>query len=305
MSKSPSLRRRIDGVLLLDKPVGWTSNAALQQAKRLYRAEKAGHTGTLDPAASGLLPICFGEATKFAQMLLDADKSYVATIRLGVTTTTGDVEGEVVREQPVGVEREDIQAVLPRFVGSIQQRPPRYAALKYRGRNYYEYARAGIDIPRTARDVVVKELALERWSSPDAQLRICCSKGTYVRALAEDIGEALGCGAHLAQLRRTATGGFELASAASLVLLEELSPVARDLRLLKPEVLVAALPRVDLAPEEATRVRHGQSIARVELVDGAYRTYASNAFAGVAHSFRGRLQPWRLVAQSAIESLES
>jgi len=301
MSKSPSLRRRINGVLLLDKPVGWTSNAALQQAKRLYRAEKAGHTGTLDPAASGLLPICFGEATKFAQMLLDADKRYVATIRLGVTTSTGDVEGEVVRQQPVRVEREDIQAVLPRFVGSIQQRPPRYAALKYRGRNYYEYARAGVDIPRTARNVVVKELTLERWSSPDAQLRICCSKGTYVRALAEDIGEALGCGAHLAQLRRTATGGFDLTGAATLALLDELSEVARDLRLLNPDVLVDALPRVDLAPEEAARVRHGQSIARAELVDGAYRTYASNAFAGVAHSFRGRLQPWRLVAQSSIE----
>lgn len=305
MSKSPNLRRRIDGVLLLDKPVGWTSNAALQQTKRLYRAQKAGHTGTLDPAASGLLPICFGEATKFAQMLLDADKSYVATIRLGVTTSTGDVEGEVVREQPVNVEREDVEAVLARFVGSIQQRPPRYAALKYRGRNYYEYARAGVDIPRTARNVVVKELALERWSSPDAQLRICCGKGTYVRALAEDIGEALRCGAHLAQLRRTATGGFDLASAATFDMLEELSDAARDFRLLKPDALVDALPRVDLAPEEAARVRHGQAIARAELADGAYRTYFSNAFAGVTHSFHGRLQPWRLVAQSSFESLES
>ena len=305
MSKASNLRRRVDGVLLLDKPVGWTSNAALQQAKRLYRAEKAGHTGTLDPAASGLLPICFGEATKFAHMLLDADKSYVATIRLGVTTSTGDVEGEVVCEQPVRVECEDVAAVLPRFVGRIQQRPPRYAALKYRGRNYYEYARAGVDIPRTARNVVVKELALERWSSPEAQLRISCGKGTYVRALAEDIGEALGCGAHLAQLRRTATGGFGLASAATFDMLEELSEGARDLRLLKPDALVGALPRVDLAPEEAARVRHGQAIARAELADGAYRTYASNAFAGVAHSSQGRLQPWRLVAQSSIESLES
>ena len=159
---APLLRRRVDGVLLLDKPVGLSSNAALQQAKRRFRAEKAGHTGTLDPLASGLLPICFGEATKFAHMLLDADKTYAATVRLGTTTTTGDAEGEVLQTRDVAVTRQDIEAVLPRFIGRITQIPPRYAALKFQGRNYYEYAREGIEIPRPGREVVVRSMTLDR-----------------------------------------------------------------------------------------------------------------------------------------------
>src|SRR5437588_10818427 len=201
---APLLRRRVDGVLLLDKPVGLSSNAALQQAKRRFRAEKAGHTGTLDPLASGLLPVCFGEATKFAHMLLDADKTYVALVRLGTTTTTGDAEGEVLQTRNVTVSRQDVEAVLPRFIGRIMQIPPRYAALKYQGRNYYEYAREGIEIPRAPREVVVHELSLDTWTAPDARVRVRCGKGTYVRALAEDVGQALGCGAHLASLRRVA-----------------------------------------------------------------------------------------------------
>src|SRR4249920_288764 len=194
---APLLRRRVDGVLLLDKPVGLSSNAALQQAKRRFRAEKAGHTGTLDPLASGLLPICFGEATKFAHMLLEGDKTYAATVRLNLTTTTGDAEGDPVDERPVHVSRRDIEGALARFVGPIAQIPPRHAALKYRGRNYYEYAREGIEIPRAARSVDVNAIELVDWAAPDAVLRVACSKGTYVRVLAEDIGRALGSCAHL------------------------------------------------------------------------------------------------------------
>ncbi len=196
---APPPRRRVDGVLLLDKDVGLSSNAALQQVKRLFRAEKAGHTGTLDPLASGLLPICFGEATKFAHMLLEADKTYVATVRLGVTTTTGDAEGEVLKRQDVSVTRDEVEAVLPRFVGRIAQIPPRHAALKYQGRNYYEYAREGVEIPRAAREVTIESLTLQAWTHPDFDLMIRCGKGTYVRVLAEDIGVG-------ARLRR-ASGG--------------------------------------------------------------------------------------------------
>ena len=292
-------RRRVDGVLLLDKPVGLTSNAALQRVKHLFRADKAGHTGTLDPAASGLLPVCFGEATKFAHMLLDADKSYVATLRLGITTSTGDAEGERVRERAVEASRAEIEAVLPRFVGEIAQCPPRHAALKYRGRNYYEYARAGIEIPRAERIVVVKELRIEAWSPPEVELRVRCGKGTYIRVLAEDIGEALGCGAHLAALRRIATGSFDLAAASSLDALTALQEAERDRRLLAPDALVAALPRLDLDPDEETRMRRGQSILRDGLADGTYRAYAGDLFAGVAHCVGGRLRARRLMAGSS------
>src|SRR5262245_62141409 len=208
--RGAALRRRVDGVLLLDKPSGLSSNAALQRAKRPYRAEKAGHTGTLDPLASGLLPVCFGEATKFAQALLVADKRYRATVRFGASTSTGDADGEVLATCPVALSRGDVEAVLPRFIGRVSQVPPRHAALKHQGRKYYEYARKGIEIPRAAREIEIRELELRSWRAPDAELDIGCSKGTYVRALAEDIGAALGCGAHLAALRRTAAGGFVL-----------------------------------------------------------------------------------------------
>src|SRR5947199_10295601 len=223
-SATPSVRsrRRLDGVLLLDKTRGLSSNAALQRAKRLYRAEKAGHTGTLDPLATGLLPICFGEATKFAQLLLDADKTYVATLRLGLTTTTGDAEGEVLATRPVVSSADELKAVLPRFVGRIAQVPPRHSALKRDGRKYYEYAREGLEIVRTAREVEVRDIELTSWRAPEVELRVHCGKGTYIRALAEDIGEALGCGAHLAALSRTGAGEFALAHAVTLDALAEL-----------------------------------------------------------------------------------
>src|SRR2546421_7044951 len=256
---APLLRRRVDGVLLLDKPVGLSSNAALQQAKRRFCAEKAGHTGTLDPLASGLLPICFGEATKFAHMLLDADKTYVALVRLGTTTATGDAEGEVLQKRNVTVTRQDVEAVLPRFIGRITQIPPRHAALKYQGRNYYEYAREGIEIPRPGREVVVHSMTLDDWSSCDLRLTIRCGKGTYVRVLAEDIGVALGCGAHLAALRRIETGGLCLDASCTLETLATSSDEDCDARLLPPDALVAPLPRLDLDALEAVRFAQGQA----------------------------------------------
>jgi tRNA pseudouridine55 synthase len=308
-----TLRRAIDGVLLLDKCVGPSSNTALQRARRLYRAEKAGHTGTLDPLASGLLPICFGEATKFAHMLLEGDKTYEATVRLGLTTTTGDAEGNPVDERPVRVSPDDIEAALARFVGSIVQIPPRHAALKYRGRNYYEYAREGIDIPRVAREIIIHELALDRWNPPDAELTVRCGKGTYVRVLAEDLGAALGCGGHLAALRRVASGGFDVGNALSLEGLEALDDAARDARLLPVDALLSTLPRLELDAADAWRLGCGQAIAHSDLPDGDYRAYAAGRFLGVARANTGALRARRLLATgdaggpslSPVESLES
>lgn len=306
-------RRALDGVLLLDKGVGLSSNAALQRVRRLYRAEKAGHTGTLDPLASGLLPICFGEATKFAHMLLEGDKTYAATVRLGLTTTTGDAEGDPVDVRQVRVSRGDVEATLPRFVGSIAQIPPRHAALKYRGRNYYEYAREGIDIPRIARQVVVHELALDGWNPPDVELRVRCSKGTYIRVLAEDLGAALGCGGHLAALRRVASGGFDVDASRSLEALEALDDVARDARLLPVDALLSTLPRLDLGAADVWRLARGQVIAGCDLPDGDYRVYAAGRFVGVGSGDAGVLRTRRLLATgdaggaplAPVESLES
>jgi tRNA pseudouridine55 synthase len=288
--------RRIDGVLLLDKPLRLSSNAALQRAKRIYRAEKAGHTGTLDPLATGLLPVCFGEATKFAQALLDADKAYVATLRFGVTTTTGDADGEILTTRPVGISRHDIDSVLPSFIGRIAQVPPRHAALKHEGRKYYEYARRGIEIPRAARAVEIRELRLHSWRSPELELFIRCSKGTYIRVLAEDIGAALGCGAHLAALRRVETGGFTLADALTLETLEALSESERDAALRPADSLVAALPRIDLEGDEAMRFVKGQSLVRPGVTDALLRVYAEGSFAGLGMVANGSLRPRRLVS---------
>jgi len=292
-----TLRRRVDGVLLLDKPLGLSSNAALQRAKRLFRAEKAGHTGTLDPLATGLLPICFGEATKFANLLLDADKTYAATLRLGVTTSTGDAEGDVLEERAVDLTREDLEAILPRFRGRIAQVPPRFSALKRDGRNYYEYARQGVEIPREAREVDIHALELTAWRVPEVELAVCCGKGTYIRALAEDLGAALGCGAHLSALRRTAAGDFQLAAAATFEALEALTEAQRDAALLPADSAVGRLARVDLEGPEAQRLQFGQSLARPELADGVVRVYTAGTFAGVAEVREGILRARRMRAQ--------
>src|SRR5436190_5014832 len=300
-SATPSVRskRRIDGVLLLDKPRGLSSNAALQRAKRLYRAQKAGHTGTLDPLATGLLPICFGEATKFAQVLLDADKTYVAILRLGATTSTGDVEGEVVATRPVTVSAGEVDALLKRFVGRVDQVPPRHAALKRDGRKYYEYARAGVEIARHPREVEIIELELLSWRSPDLELRVRCGKGTYIRVLAEDIGAALGCGAHLTGLSRTGSGGFTLGEAFTLDDLQQRPEPDRDAALLPVDALVGGLSRLDLEESDAMRLTQGQALLRADVADGLARVYAAGCFVGVASVAGGVIRARRLVAQTA------
>ena len=291
----PSSRRRVDGVLLLDKPTGLSSNAALQRAKRLYAAEKAGHTGTLDPLASGLLPLCFGEATKFAQSLLDAPKAYVATVRFGIATTTGDAEGDVVAESPVTFSRAELEAVLPRFHGRIGQVPPRYAALKYQGRNYYDYARAGVEIPRAAREVDIAAIEVVDWAPPLAVLHVACGKGTYIRVLAEDIAATLGCCAHLAALRRTATGPFVLADAVTLEALEAMAPAARDARLLPVDAPLGAMARIDVDAPAALALVQGKTVAAAGLAAGRYRCYATGArFLGVVEAAGGTLRSVRL-----------
>ena len=291
-ARSP--RRRVDGVLLLDKPSGLSSNAALQRAKRLFQAEKAGHTGTLDPLASGLLPLCFGEATKFAQALLDARKEYVATLRFGIATTTGDAEGEPVASGPSEVERSAVEAALPRFIGRIAQTPPRHSALKFEGRAYYEYARAGVDIARPPREVEIIALEIVAWSPPAAVLRVACGKGTYIRALAEDVGRALGTHAHLAALRRTASGPFLLADAIALDALEALDLEARDALLHPVDAPLAAMPRLDLADDDAAALLQGRAVPGGAQPAGRYRAYRADRFVGVVAIEDAVIRPLRM-----------
>jgi len=253
-------RRPVHGVLLLDKPLGLSSNQALQKAKWLLRAEKAGHTGTLDPLATGVLPLCFGAATKFSQLHLDADKTYEATARLGVKTATGDAEGDVIAERSVQVTPEDLARVEAQFTGPIRQVPPMHSALKKDGKALYEYAREGIEIERAPRDVVIHKLAIDTVGAiGDNVIRILAtvSKGTYIRTLGEDIGEALGCGAHLTSLRRVATGDFVEAQCVTLEALEAMDEDERLARLLPAEALVDGHSRVTLGAEDAARFLSG------------------------------------------------
>lgn len=291
-------RRRVDGVLLLDKPLGATSNAALQTAKRLLRAEKAGHTGTLDPLATGLLPLVFGEATKFSQLLLDADKRYAARVQLGVRTTTGDAEGEVMAVRPVTVDEEGLGATLGRFRGRIVQVPPMHSALKQGGVPLYELARRGETVERAGRSVDIRALTLIGFDGDVVDLDVVCSKGTYVRTLAEDLGEELGCGAHVAALRRVGIGPFEVAQAVTLDALEALSEAQRDERLLPVDALVLHLPRVELRADEARRFMNGGDVLTGgEVAPGPRRVYADTRFLGLGDVLAdGRLRPRRLVA---------
>lgn len=295
-------RRRLDGVLLLDKSLGLSSNHALQAARRLYNAEKAGHTGTLDPLATGLLPLCFGEATKFSGELLNADKRYVATVQLGVTTDTADAEGAVLERRPVTVDRSDVKAAMAHFVGEIDQVPPMYSALKRDGKPLYEYARAGIEVERTSRRVSIHELRLldSDHDLVDGRFvfEVRCSKGTYVRTLAADIGDRLGCGAHLAALRRTGIGALDVAQAHSLATLEGLPAEARDALLLPPDSLLASLAEARLDAADAARLRHGQAVRWAGEEGTRLRVYdAEHGFIGVCRQVAdGWLQPLRLVA---------
>lgn len=254
------IKRPVDGVLLLDKPAGISSNQALQKAKHLFMAAKAGHTGSLDPFATGLLPLCIGEATKFSHYLLDADKTYVATLRLGATSTTGDTEGDILVGPELDVRKAQVEKVLLRFTGEISQVPPMYSALKHQGKALYEYARAGVEIERPARQVTIHQLRMIEFESPSLTIEVSCSKGTYIRTLAEDIGQALGCGAYLTQLRRTHTGAFDLAAAVTLEYLESLSLEQRDTLLLGADILIGDLPEAELDADSAFYLCRGQSV---------------------------------------------
>lgn len=296
-------RRRLDGVLLLDKALGESSNRALQAARRLYDAEKAGHTGTLDPLATGLLPLCFGEATKFSSDLLNADKRYVAVVQLGVTTDTADTEGKVLRRRPVEVDRRAVEKALAAHTGEIDQIPPMYSALKRDGKPLYEYARAGIELERAARRASIHRLDLLDASDLAGGrfvVEVLCSKGTYVRTLAADIGEFLGCGAHLAGLRRTGIGVLDVAAAHSLAQLEALAAEVRDALLLPPDSLVANLAEARLDAADAVRLRHGQSVRWSGEAGARLRAYDhEDRFIGVCRqTVDGWLQPQRLVAGS-------
>jgi tRNA pseudouridine55 synthase len=290
-------RQPIDGVLLLNKPVGITSNAALQKAKWLLNAKKAGHTGTLDPFADGLLPMCFGEATKFSAYLLDADKHYRAVQQLGVTTTTGDPEGEVLSTHDVAASCADISAVLPRFRGEIEQIPPMHSALKHQGRPLYEYARAGIEIDRPPRKVTIRSLEVHECAPPRVVLDVQCSAGTYIRTLAQDIGAVLGCGAHLTALTRTAVAGFKLEQAHTLAELEALDASQRQALLMPADCLVTHLPAVHLDAADAEALCQGRSVAYLAAQPGLTRVYtAAHSFLGLARAEAGQLVPRRLIA---------
>lgn len=303
MSAVPRRRRRIDGVLLFDKPVGWSSNAALQKVKWLLRAEKAGHTGTLDPFASGLLPICLGEATKFSQFLLNADKLYLAEIQLGVRTTTADPEGEIIEARPVTADRQAVEAVLPQFTGDILQVPPMHSALKREGRPLYEYARRGETVVREARPVVVHRIDFIGLDCDRLTLRVHSGKGLYVRTLAEDIGAALGCGAYLLALRREAVGPFQLEAGTDLPTLEAAAEAERETLLLPADCLLGDLPRLELDIDSAWQFGHGQPIWRSGLQVGAViAVYAPDGgLLGVAEvNDEGKLAPRRLVTAAAV-----
>ncbi len=293
-------RRKLDGVLLLDKPPGPSSSAVLQAVKRLLNAGKAGHAGTLDPLASGLLPLLFGEATKFAQFGLDSVKEYRALVRLGVSTATGDAEGPVVERLPVSVDEAGLARALAGFRGSIVQVPPMYSALKHAGQPLYALAREGKSVERSARHVTVHELELLERTGDLLQLRIRCSKGTYVRQLAVDLGLALGTVAHLEGLCRTAVAGFRLDQAVALDELQALGEKARDAWLLPPDSLLEDLPRLDLPEELASRFRNGQAVTLAAAGQGPCRVYGkAGVLLGVGEGGPGdELHPARLITRA-------
>ncbi len=297
-----SSRRRgrpVSGILVLDKPAGVTSNGALQQVKRLFNAAKAGHTGSLDPLATGVLPICLGEATKFAQHLLEGDKAYLATARLGAVTDTGDREGEVIETAPVpaNLDRETLETVLEGFRGDIEQVPPMYSALKHQGRPLYELAREGQSVERQSRRVTIKQLTLQALGEDSFAIEVACSKGTYIRTLVEDIGRELGCGAHLIELRRTRAAGFSLAEAVTIEQLEDEDSQARDSHLLPVDTALAQLPEIRLDSAHLVSILNGQAV-RIDgcQAPGLVRLYGEQDFVGMGECLPdGRVAPRRLV----------
>ncbi len=262
--------RPVDGIVLLDKPTGISSNDALQRVKRFYFAEKAGHTGALDPLATGMLPICLGEATKFSQFLLDSDKRYTVIAKLGERTNTSDSDGEVIQTRPVAVERDDLLEKIESFRGETDQVPSMFSALKYQGRPLYEYAREGIDVPRESRRITVYDIQLLRFENDEVEMDVHCSKGTYIRTIVDDLGEMLGCGAHVISLRRTAVANYPYEKMVTLEELEALLEKARaediqpkeylDPLLLPMDTAVENLPEVNVIPDLADMVLHGQAV---------------------------------------------
>jgi tRNA pseudouridine55 synthase len=301
--------------LLPPPPTGGPPHDALQKARGILRAEKGGHTGTLDPLATGLLPLCFGAATKFSQVSLDADKRYTATLKLGQRTTTGDREGEVVEERSVQTDRAAVEAACRAMTGDIEQLPPMYSALKHDGKALYDYARAGIEIDRPKRAVTIHSIDILSWQDAELVIAVSCSKGTYIRTLAEDIGALLGCGAHLAGLRRTGSGTLDLAQAVTIEALQALSEPERDALIQPADVLVAAWPEVRLPDDEAGRFLCGLR-RRVALADAlAVRVYRqgpvpedpgavpTRAFLGTAHITAGELIADRLLSPIEVQDL--
>lgn len=291
-------KKNINGILLLDKPLGFSSNQALQKIKWLLQAAKAGHTGTLDPLATGLLPLCFGEATKFAHFLTEADKTYVATLKLGAVTNTGDAEGEVIASSPVNVSSAEFAAVCEQFVGEISQTPPMYSALKHEGKALYEYARAGIEIAREARQVTIHQIVVNQFAGDVAEITVRCSKGTYIRTLAEDIGQSLGCGAHLIDLRRTATAGYDITQALTLQQFEQMTESQRLAALAPPDSAVQYLPAMVLDNDAAYYLLQGQSVWHSgKIPAGLLRLYdTQNRFLGLGEQQAdGKIAPKRLM----------
>ena len=293
-----SLKREIDGVFLLDKPLGFSSNQALKKIQWLFNAKKAGHTGTLDPMATGLLPICLGEATKFSHRLLDAHKSYIATIQLGITTSTGDQEGEVISEKEVVLNEAQLKDTLKKFIGDTTQIPPMYSALKFEGKPLYEYAREGIEIERKSRQIKIFDIKLINIEKSIITIEVLCSKGTYIRTLAEDIGQTMGCGAHLKGLERTQTGNFQLSEALSIEALEAMPMASREKALMPIDVLLEELSSIKLNMAELDAIKKGQSIDFNSKNDKEVRLYSpSGQFVGVGQpDLKGRLFPKRLIA---------
>ena len=294
--------RKVNGILLLDKPIGVTSNDALQRIKWLFKAQKAGHTGSLDPLADGLLPICFGAATKISAFLLDADKRYWARVRLGETTTTADAEGEILEQRPVGdFDQADLEAVLKEFTGEISQMPPMYSALKHNGERLYNLARQGIEVEREPRTVNIHALNLTEFGKPEFEIEVQCSKGTYIRTLAEDIGEKLGCGGHLASLRRTGVGPYGVDHA--MVTMDQIEELAQDGfdalddLLLPLDSALEHWPSVNLTADSAFYLRSGQAVLVPKApTEGWVRIYDEiESFVGVGEILDdGKVAPRRL-----------
>lgn len=299
--------RDVNGILVIDKPQGVTSNGILQQVKRLYGAAKAGHTGALDPLATGVLPLCFGEATKFSQMMLDSDKAYIATARLGVRTETGDSEGAVVEEKPVPADLSatSLEPILDQFRGDIQQVPSMYSALKHKGRPLYEYAREGIEVERPARPVTIYELTLLDVRENELDIAVSCTKGTYIRSLVEDIGETLGCGAHVSALRRTMASGFTLSNVHKVPDLEAMRERGESLDglLVAPDAALSMFPEEKLSGPTLVSILNGQPV-RIsgQSHEGFVRVYGNEGFVGLAEAIPdgegSKLVPRRLVKNS-------